>query len=105
MILSVTLIKTTQITHNTNDSQYPDKHASTKVFLCKDPESFASKVKPRLHQFSVKRKGHKQRTATTSITLQTCNKEYSLNEGWSQYKSKESKILHKNQWEGTVESI
>ena len=85
MILFVTLIKSIQITHNTNDSQYLDKHAITKVFLCKDPKSSALKGKPK---FSFKRKGHKQRLATTSITLWTCNKEYGLNEGQTQHKRK-----------------
>ena len=56
MILYVTLIKTTQITHDMNGSQYLDKHAITKVFLYKNPKSFASKGKPRLYQFSAKEK-------------------------------------------------
>ena len=59
MTLYVTLLKTTQITHDMNGSQYPNKHAITKVFLCKDPKSFSLKGKPRLYQFSAKRKGHK----------------------------------------------
>ena len=50
MILYVTLIKSTQNTHNMISSQYPDKHAITKVFICKDLESFALKVKPRIYQ-------------------------------------------------------
>ena len=56
MIFYVTLIKKTQITHNTNDSQYPNKHAIIKVFLCKDPKYFSLKGKPRLYQCFVKRK-------------------------------------------------
>ena len=36
MVLNVTLIKSTRIMKDTIDLQYTDKHATTKVFLCKD---------------------------------------------------------------------
>ena len=49
MILYVTLIRTTQITHDINGSQYPNKHATTKVILCKDPLYFSLKGKCRLY--------------------------------------------------------
>ena len=38
MVLNVTLIKSTRIMKDTIDSQYSDKHATTKVFLCKDQD-------------------------------------------------------------------
>ena len=80
-----------------NDTQYSDKHATTKVILCKDLESSASKGKPRLYQFSAKRIRTQQRPIITRIKIQTCNKDYNLNEGRTQHKSKESTILHENQ--------
>ena len=36
MVLNVTLIKSIRIMKDTIDSQHSDKHAITKVFLCKD---------------------------------------------------------------------
>ena len=35
MVLNVTLIKSTRIMKDIIDSQYSDKHATTKVILCK----------------------------------------------------------------------
>ncbi len=85
-----TLIKSAQITHNTNDLQYSNKHATTKVILCKDPESFAFKGKHKFYQFSTKRIRTQTKTCNYKYqdSILTCNKEYSFNEGWTQHKTK-----------------
>ena len=71
MILNVTLIKSIQTMQDTIDSQYSDKHATTKVILCKDLESSVLKGKLRLYQFCVKR--IKAQTKTCNHTYQDLN--------------------------------
>ena len=105
MVLNVTLIKSTWIMKDIIDSEYWDKHAITKVILCKDQNLLLRTKNQDFTNFLQKNKGHKQSPVITRIKIQICNKEYNLNEGRTQHKSKESTILHENQWEGTTKSV